>query len=306
MEFALWPSYERPWDEVIGLARWAEANGLHGFWFADHFMPNTDDEGAPSDGPALECWTVLAAVGALVPRLRLTSMVSPITIHHPVVLAKRAATVAEITGGRAVLGLGAGWQVNEHRAYGFDLPAPGERVSRFAEAIEVIHHLLHQASSTFDGRWYQLRDAPFEPKPALPLMVGTGSPRMARLTARWADEWNTWGNPTELQRRTDLWLAGCAAEGRDPATMRRSAQALVFLTDDDATRDAIRAAAPGDRSLVGGPTELIDLIGTYVEAGIDEFAVPDFTLGRSPAERRHTLDRLRAEVLSAFLPPDER
>ncbi len=300
MDFAVWPSYQRSWDESIDLARWAAANGLQGFWFADHFMPDTSTT-TPDDGPALECWSVLAAVGALVPGLRLTSMVSPVSIHHPVVLAKRAATVAEITGGRAVLGLGAGWQLNEHAAYGFDLLEPGERVSRFAEAIEVIHRLLHEPSATFTGRWYQLADAPFAPKPTLPIMVGTGSPRMVRITARWADEWNTWGNPDELRRRTELWLAGCAAVDRDPATMRRSAQALVFLTDDDARRDSIRAAAPADRTLAGGPAELIDLIGTYVEAGIDEFAIPDFTLGATPEERRHTLDRLRAEVLSAFL-----
>jgi alkanesulfonate monooxygenase SsuD/methylene tetrahydromethanopterin reductase-like flavin-dependent oxidoreductase (luciferase family) len=301
MDFAVWPSYQRSWDESIDLARWAAANGLQGFWFADHFMPDTSTT-TPDDGPALECWSVLAAVGALVPGLRLTSMVSPVSIHHPVVLAKRAATVAEITGGRAVLGLGAGWQLNEHAVYGFDLLEPGERVSRFAEAIEVIHRLLHEPSATFTGRWYQLTDAPFAPKPTLPIMVGTGSPRMARITARWADEWNTWGNPDELRRRTDLWLAGCAAVDRDPATMRRSAQALVFLTDDDARRDSIRAAAPADRTLAGGPAELIDLIGTYVEAGIDEFAIPDFTLGATPEERRHTYARLRAEVLSAFLP----
>lgn len=300
MELAVWTSYEREWDEVVDNARWAEANGFDGFWYADHFMPNTEDD-SPSDGPALECWTVLAAIGALVPRLRLTSMVSPVTIHHPVVLAKRAATVAAITGGRVVLGLGAGWQVNEHTAYGFDLPAPGPRVSRFEEAIEVIHRLFHDELSDFQGSYYALNGAPFAPKPDVPIMVGTGSPRMARITARWADEWNTWGNPDELQRRTDVWLAGCEAVGRDPSTMRRSAQALVFLTDDDATRDAIRAMAPADRTLAGGPAELTELIGTYADAGIDEFAIPDFTLGRSREERRQTLERLRAEVLTPFL-----
>jgi alkanesulfonate monooxygenase SsuD/methylene tetrahydromethanopterin reductase-like flavin-dependent oxidoreductase (luciferase family) len=302
MDLALWTSYERDWDEVIDNAHWAEANGLQGFWYADHFMPNTDDDSA-SGGQALECWTVLAAVGATVPRLRLTSMVSPVTIHHPVVLAKRAATVAAIAGERVVLGLGAGWQVNEHAAYGFDLPAAGPRVTRFEEAIEVIHRLLHDDVAEFAGTYYQLTAAPFAPRPRLPIMVGTGSPRMSRITARWADEWNTWGNPAELRRRTELWLAGCEAVGRDPDSMRRSAQALVFLTDDDATRDAIRAMAPADRTLAGGPAELIDLIGTYVEAGIDEFAIPDFTLGRTRAERRETLERLRADVLAAFLPP---
>jgi alkanesulfonate monooxygenase SsuD/methylene tetrahydromethanopterin reductase-like flavin-dependent oxidoreductase (luciferase family) len=228
-------------------------------------------------------------------------MVSPVTIHHPVVLAKRAATVAIITGGRVVLGLGAGWQVNEHAAYGFDLPAPGPRVSRFEEAIEVIHRLLHDEVSDFAGTYYSLSQAPFVPKPDLPIMVGTGSPRMSRITARWADEWNTWGDPDELRRRTQVWREACETVGRDPSTMRRSAQALVFLTDDDATRDAIRAMAPSDRTLAGGPAELTELIGTYVDAGIDEFAIPDFTLGRTREERRATLDRLRSEVLAAFL-----
>ena len=289
MDFSIWPSYERTWDEVLELATWAEATGWHGIWAADHFMPQTDDD-SPGDGPAYECWTMLAAVGAVVPRLQLTSMVSPLTIHHPVVLTKRVATVDHITGGRAVLGIGAGWQVNEHRAYGFELPAAGERVTRFEAAIETVHGLLHDDAVRFD------------PRPvSLPILVGTGSPRMMRITARWADVWNTWGNPIELRRRTELFMTACAAVDRDPATIRRSSQAMVFLTDDDATSTKLRAKAPADRSLIGRPSELIDLIGTYVEAGVNEFAIPDFTLGRTREARRATFHRLRDEVLSAFI-----
>ena len=289
MDFSIWPSYERSWQELVDLAQWGERTGWHGLWYADHFMPQTDDE-TPGIGPAHECWTMLAAVGAVVPRLQLTSMVSPVTIHHPVVLAKRAATVDHITGGRAVLGIGAGWQVNEHVAYGFDLPEPGERVTRFAAAIERIHGLLHDPA------------VPFDPRPAsLPILVGTGGPRMMRITARWADVWNTWGDPALVRDRTTEFDRACAAVDRDPATMRRSAQAMVFLVDDDATRDTMRSKVPEGRSLVGGPSELIDLLGEYVEAGLHEFAVPDFTLGRTPEQRRDTFERLRHEVLSAFL-----
>ena len=302
MKFSIWPSYDRPWAEVLALARYAERTGWHALWYADHFMSQTDDDSV-GDGPAFECWSVLAAVAAAVPRIRLTSMVSPVTIHHPVVLAKRATTVDHISDGRAVLGIGAGWQVNEHAAYGFELPAPGERVTRFAEAIEVIHQLLNQRRTDIAGRYYRITDAPFEPKPVqqpLPILVGTGSPRMMRLTARWADEWNTWGDPTQVSERIRLFLQACETEDRDPASVRRSVQAMVFLTDNDDTRDRLRERAPAGRSLVGGPGELADLIGCYVEQGVDEFAVPDFTLGTTAEQRLQAYERLQSEVLSAF------
>ncbi|MEO5722787.1 MAG: LLM class flavin-dependent oxidoreductase [Ilumatobacteraceae bacterium] len=300
MDFSMWVSNGREWDEILGAATFAEANGWHGLWFPDHFMSQTPDD-TPGDGPALECWTVLAAIGALVPRIRLTSMVSPVTIHHPVVLAKRVATVDRIAPGRAVLGLGAGWQVNEHHAYGFELPPPGTRVDRFEEAIEVVHHLLHSDRAAFSGKYYSLTDAPFSPKPSsLPLLVGTGSPRMLRAAARWADEWNTWGNPVEVGQRTDLFREACARVGHDPATIRRSAQGLVFLADDPQRAAKLRENAPSDRSLIGGPSELIDLIGKYVELGVDELAIPDFTLGATATARRESYERLTAEVLSAF------
>lgn len=297
MRFSLWPSYDRTWAETVELARWAEQAGLDGFWYADHLMPFRPD-GSPDHGDALECWSVLTAVGALVPRVRLVSMVSPVTIHHPVVLAKRAVTADHVSGGRAVLGLGAGWQENEHRAYGFDLPAPGPRVDRFAEAIEAVQRLLRSAPGEgvdLDGQHYQLRGAPLSPRPVgdrLPVLVGTGSPRMLRLTARWADEWNTWGDPDTVRTRTEAFLAACGREQRDPATVRRSAQALVFLDGGPEGEQPVAG-----RSLVGSADELVESLQRYADQGVDEFAIPDFTLGATQAERLHTLERLRTEVL---------
>jgi alkanesulfonate monooxygenase SsuD/methylene tetrahydromethanopterin reductase-like flavin-dependent oxidoreductase (luciferase family) len=300
MRFSFWPSNDRPWDETLSLARWAEQSDLLSFWYADHFMSQRDDVDEPGEDPALECWTVLTAVGALVPRLRLVSMVSPVTIHHPVVLAKRVATVDYIAPGRVVLGLGAGWQVNEHAAYGIELPPPGPRVDRFTEAIEVVHQLLTQDRSQFSGQYYNLTDATFVPRPQrLPLMVGTAGRRMMRLTARFADEWNTWGDPDLVRQRTADFMAACDLEGRDPATVHRSAQAMIFLTKDDATRDKLKSRVPEGRSLVGGTNELIDLLGAYIEQGLDEFAIPDFTLGPTAEARLEVLETLRTEVVAA-------
>ncbi len=291
MKFSVWPSYDRTWDETLALAHWAESAGMDGFWFADHLMPFRPD-GSPDDGDALECWTVLTAVGALVPRVRLVSMVSPVTIHHPVLLAKRAITADHVSGGRVVLGLGAGWQQNEHTAYGFDLPAPGPRVSRFDEAIQVVRSLVHEPSTTFHGQHYHLTDAPCAPKPvgALPLLVGTGAPRMSRITARHADEWNTWGDPGTVAQRTEQFDAACEATGRDPRTVRRSAQALVFI--GDASDDAM----PG-RTLSGSDQQLVDQLNRYVELGVDEFAIPDFTLGETPEARAESFAHLHANVV---------
>jgi alkanesulfonate monooxygenase SsuD/methylene tetrahydromethanopterin reductase-like flavin-dependent oxidoreductase (luciferase family) len=302
MQFSIWPSYDRSWEEILDLATYAERTGWHGFWAADHFMTQTDDD-TVGLGPALECWTVLTAIGAMVPRLRLTSMVSPVTIHHPIVLAKRVTTLDHITDGRVTLGLGAGWQVNEHVGYGFDLPAPGERVSRFEEALQVVHHLLRDERTEFAGRYYRVTDAPFEPKPVqspLPILVGTGSPRMMHITARWADEWNTWGDPEQLTERTAAFTAACDDVDRDPAGVRRSAQAMFFITDDPMRRDKLRQRAPAGRSLVGSTTELLEMVGAYVALGVDELAIPDFTLGKSVGERRENYERLHTEVLSAF------
>ena len=299
MQFAVWPSYERPWDEVLTLARWAESAGFGGFWAADHFLQFGAADDDRGDGEVQECWTVLTAVGAAVPRLRLVSMVSPVTFHHPVVLTKRAVTADHVSGGRVVLGVGAGWQVNEHLAYGVELPAPGPRVDRFGEALQVIHGMLREDRFSFGGSYFQVDDVACRPKPvgALPILVGSKGPRMARLTARWADEWNTWGDPTQLAERSALVEQACDSVGRDPATLTRSAQAVIVLLDDEADRAAAEAKAMPGQTLIGTAGQLVELLQQYVAMGVHEFAVPDFNLGRTGAERLEQYQRLHAEVL---------
>ena len=302
MKFSVWPNSSRPWDEVRSLVTRLESQGWDGIWYADHYMPNTDD-GTTVGGDFHECFTVLSALAAITSRVRLGSLVAPTTVHHPAVLANRAASIDRISAGRFVLGLGAGWQVNEHRAYGIELFDTKDRVDRFEEAIEIIVKLLSKDRVTFAGRHFSITDAPCEPKPVqtpLPILVGTGGPRMLTLTARWASEWNTWGSPESAGAVLKNLERACESVGRDPATVHKTVQALVFLVDDEKKGDDIRAAMPADRTVVGTVTQLQDVVSRYHEAGFDEVCVPDFTVGATAKERSETLARYFDEVAAPF------
>jgi len=179
MRFSVWPGSHRPWDEVLSTALTAEREGWDGLWFADHFMPNTPS----GDGPTLEVWAVLAALAHATDRLRLGPLVTSVTYRHPAVVANAAAAVDVISGGRLVLGLGAGWQANEHAAYGLELGDVPTRSDRLEEAAGIIRSLLRDDRTTVDGRFFTITDAPNEPKPVqprLPLLVaGKGERRTA-------------------------------------------------------------------------------------------------------------------------------
>jgi len=173
MKFSVWPDAGRPPNEVLDLARMADADGWFGFWYADHYMANTGgEELAPGD--VHECWSVLPAVAAVTSKVRLGPLVSPTSVHHPALLANRAATIDHLSDGRMVLGLGAGWQINEHHVYGIELEAPRARVARFDEAIQITRSLLDNKRTSFAGDYYTITDAPCDPKPVqakLPILV---------------------------------------------------------------------------------------------------------------------------------------
>ena len=299
MRFSIWPNSTKPWSEILDLARHGEATGWDGVWIADHFMPNGPDVG----GPMLEGWTTIAALAASVPRVRIGCLVSGNTYRHPAVLAKMATTADEVSGGRIVLGLGAGWQENEHVAYGIPLHETKERMARFREACAVVRSLLHEERTTFAGAHYSLVDAPCEPKGApgpVPLLVGGGGEKVTlRIAAAHADECNVWGTPEVLASKGAVLDRHCEDLGRDPSTIERSAQALLFLSDDASWLDAQRAKEIPRATMIGTPSELVDVVGRYAEAGVDELIVPDFTLG--PAARaRDTYDRFLTEVAPSF------
>lgn len=302
MKFSIWPSFQRPWTETLALAQHAEATGWHGFWYADHYMVDTPD-GAPNGDPAFECWSMLAAIGAAVPRLQLGSLVSPSTVHHPAVLAHKATTIDHVSNGRVVLGIGAGWQVNEHRAYGIELFDAKARVDRFEEFLVIIRGLLRDERTTLDGKHFRFTDAPCEPKPVqspLPIMIGSKGPRMMRLAAKYCDAWNAWGTPETCEANLAGLARACEREGRDIASIRKSTQALFFLVDEESTAAKLRERAPKDRSVIGSTAQIVDTIGKYRDQGFEEIIVPDFTLGNTAQERLDNYDRFRNEITSAF------
>ncbi len=299
LSFSLWPSPERPWEEVKALAVHADAGAWTTLWYADHFMANTGDESI-IDGDVHECWSMIAAITAITHRIRIGSLVSPTTMRHPAVLANTAATIDRLGHGRLVLGLGAGWQINEHRAYGIDLLENKDRVDRFEEAIQIVRSLLNSDRTTFSGHHFSITDAPCQPRPLqnpLPILVGTGGPRMSRITASHADEWNTWGTLKEARPRLDAIQQSCEAIGRDPASLRTSVQALFFLVDDASVAARIAAKAPADRSIIGDVHHIAGELTAYREAGFDEVIFPDFTLGTDAGQRRETYERIATEVL---------
>jgi F420-dependent oxidoreductase-like protein len=295
MHFSFWPAPAQDFETVLDLARHAEATGWDSVWYADHFMPNAEDTSQPWP----ECWVTLSALAPLVPRLRLGTLVCGNTYRHPAVLAKMAATLDHVSGGRFVLGLGAGWQENEHRQYGIPFHTTRERLERLDEACAVIKALYTQEKSDFEGRYYQLSNASLEPKPRqdpLPLLVGGGGEKVTlRIAARWADEWNVWGTPETLAHKVSVLEAHCRDLGRDPKSIRRSAQALVFLGDDPAWLERMRGTQTPMAKIVGTPAELREVVARYAEAGVDELIVPDFTLGHGDAKKR-AMARIIGEV----------
>jgi F420-dependent oxidoreductase-like protein len=280
---------------MLGIARHAEATGWDGFWLADHFMPDAADTSAPWP----ESWTTLAGLAASVPRIRLGTLVTGNTYRHPAVLAKMAATVDHISQGRMVLGLGAGWQTNEHEQYGIAFGSVGERLARLEEACQVIKGLYTEKSASFEGEHYQLQAASLEPKPLqspLPLLIGGGGEKVTlRITARFADEWNVWGDVETLRHKMQVLDRHCADVGRDPAAVQRSAVALLFLSDDAAFVEGMRGRDIGRPKIVGNADEVREIVEAYRDAGVDELIVPDFTLGAGP-QKLATLDRFIEEV----------
>lgn len=300
MRFSIWPSAAQPWSAILDTARHAERTGWDGVWLADHLMPGSGDTSRPMQ----ECWTTLGALAALVPRVRLGSLVCGNTYRNPALLAKQATTVDVISGGRVVLGIGAGWQENEHEAYGFRLPDVRTRLDMLDEACAVVRALTTRERSTHTGTHYRLVEAPLVPAPVrghLPLLVGGGGERRTlRIAARHADAWNCWGTPASLAHKGAVLDRHCADLGRDPATIERSGQALVVVSDDRAIVDAARGSGDGRPRAVGTPAELVDLVGAYVDAGLDELVVPDFAFPPAGPARWEMMDCFAERVASVF------
>jgi alkanesulfonate monooxygenase SsuD/methylene tetrahydromethanopterin reductase-like flavin-dependent oxidoreductase (luciferase family) len=269
------PEVERlvRWPEQVAMARRIEDVGYDAVWVGDHLLYRWPGIAA-ARGP-WECWTMLAAIAASTTRISLGPLVASTSFHAPAMLAKQAATVDEISGGRLILGLGAGWNETEYSAFGFPFD---HRVSRFEEAFTIIRTLLREGAIDFDGHWYQARDCellPRGPRPAgPPLMIGSNGPRMLRMTMPHADSWNSWyddidNRPEGVPPIRALVDEACLEVGRDPAQVERSVAALVRLTDGGGRLqgDLEQGAMP---PLSGEPGLLADSLRGFAREGIAE------------------------------------
>jgi probable F420-dependent oxidoreductase len=226
------PEVERDvrWAELLDMTRAVEDLGFDSVWVGEHLLYRWPDR--PARGP-WEAWALLAAIAASTSRIELGPLVACTNFHNPALLAKQAATIDELSGGRFVLGLGAGWNETEFRAYGYPFD---HRVERFEEAFTIIRSLLRDGAVDFDGHWYQARDCellPRGPRPAgPPLMIGSKGPRMLRATMAHADAWNAWYNDTgnavsgvaPLRALVD---DACREVGREPGDVERTVAVLV-------------------------------------------------------------------------------
>lgn len=234
------------WDHWRALAEVCERLGFEGLFRSDHYF---SVQGADGRG-STDAWTLLAALAAKTERIRLGTLVSPVTFREPALLAKAALTVDEISGGRVEIGMGAGWWEEEHRSHGFAFPPTRERFERLEEQVEIVHGLLTQERFSFRGAHYVLEDVEFLPKstqrPHPPIILGGSrvGPSMQRLIARWADEFNTYGGtPDAVRERYQRARSGLEAAGRDPGALVTSLMTWVIVgrTDDEWRERAERA-----------------------------------------------------------------
>jgi len=253
------------WAEYASIARAAEEVGFDSIWLGDHYLYREDDwEGGP-----WEAWTFLAGLAAITERVRLGPLVACLNFHNPGVLAKKVAAVDEISGGRFVFGLGAGWNRTEFDAFGI---AYDHRASRFEESFGIVRRLLDGERFTFEGRFHQVHDAVLLPRPARrpPLMVGSTGDRVLAATLPYVDTWNTWfdwyGNtPEGFETKLREIDAACERADRDPASIERSACVLVRLGDSNERSDE-----EGVTPLEGSAEEIGAGLSAMAEAGADE------------------------------------
>jgi alkanesulfonate monooxygenase SsuD/methylene tetrahydromethanopterin reductase-like flavin-dependent oxidoreductase (luciferase family) len=252
------------WKDIAEQARFCEDAGFDSIWVFDHLIYRYDD--MEPQGP-WECWSNLAALAAITSRVEIGPVVCCTSFRNPALLAKIADTVDEISGGRLILGIGAGWNEPDYREFGFPYD---HRVSRFEESLIIMHGLLRTGRVDFEGTYSSARDCelrPRGPRPeGLPIMIGSSAPRMLSLLAKYGDIWNAWGLQTvdEVIAHREKVDAAMEAAGRDPATVERTVALLVDLPT--------ATGRPSEKVIVGFKArtaeELAEHLLTYADEGI--------------------------------------
>ncbi len=274
--FGICTDQNMSWEKNLERWRLFEQMGFESAWLCDHLIQPSRPQ-----GPYLEAWTLLAALAARTERIRVGVLVTSNTFRHPSVLAKEVVTVDHVSNGRLEFGFGAGWYEPEHRMFGLPFPETRELVTRFREAVELIDLMLRQDTSSYDGTYYQTREVRSRPapvqRPRPPFVLGAFGPRMLKIVARHADTWNAFGTPEEMRQRNQMLDAYCHEIGRDPESLDRSLYYWVPKADADpwASEQAFH-----------------DVIGPYVEAGVNQFI-----FDQPSDEQMGMLDRVASDVL---------
>lgn len=272
------------WDKWSNILAKSEEAGLAGVFRSDHFFIGEQKD-------SLEPYLSFVMASLQTERIRFGPMVTPVTFRPPVNVGRMAAQIDQLSNGRFVLGLGAGWNEAEHVAYGVNFPAVGERLNRLEEAINVMKGLWGPGPATYNGRYYSIEDADCLPKPPAGrptlLIGGGGEKRTLRLVAQYANEWNGISMPPEAYaHKVEVLAEHCDAVGRDPATIKRSMMTFGILgpnqegsadhlrgflrVDDSATPKELMGAARERGMIVGGTDEVIDQLGQLGELGLQE------------------------------------
>lgn len=279
---------ERLFDRVVDQARAAEEAGFGLVSVMDHLYQIP--AAGRIDEPMLEGWSTLAAIARETKRVRLGTLVTGVTYRNPALLAKQVTTLDTISGGRALLGIGAAWHDLEHEGYGFDFPPLRERMDRLEEALTIIKAMFTEDRPTYHGTYYRIRQAVNEPRPIQPggppiLVGGGGEQRTLRIAARFADmtHWFPLGLDA-LRRKTDLLAGYCEQIARDPASIERTMGAPVIVVESELEAKAALETVPPDRRphvAVGTPELAAEALRPYIEAGFTGFTFNN-TLYRTP------------------------
>jgi F420-dependent oxidoreductase-like protein len=264
---------------VVELAKTGEDNGFESLWVMDHFYQLPALGGGTQ--PMLESYTLLGALAATTSRARLGTLVTGVTYRNPAMLAKQVTTLDVISGGRAILGIGAAWHDTEHEAMGFDFPPVKERMDRLEEAVQICRAMFTQETPTFDGRYYRIHGVHNVPRPLQPggppiMIGGSGEKRTLRLVAQYADLCNISGDAATVRHKLGVLREHCDAIGRDASEVTATRLATLMLTssaqETAQTRDFLAQAAGAEAAAgfnVGEEDEIIDQVGELVDAGLD-------------------------------------
>ena len=291
------------WDEIKAVVEAMERGRWTSVYAYDHFIPpwhRTADIEEHEHYDTLEGWSLLAAIAAVTQKLKLGILVSGNTYRNPALAAKMAATIDVVSHGRVIMGIGAGWNVREHEAYGWEFPSLRERSDRLEEAADLMRRLFHAKPGErvdFAGEYYTLKQAAFAPagggdKP-IPIMVGgTGEKRTLRTLARYGDIMNVIASPKQVAHLAEVLARHCDEVGRDPNQIPKTVHVPIRIVRDE--KKAAQLRGDNDWAMVGSPQYVIDRIGDFLAVGVSEF-VPQ--IRKQTPEAYQELDE---EVFAAF------